>query len=62
MSYQGAHLRKAFIALTALIRPLTRVNALVYCQIAFLRKAFIALTALIRLLTRVGALVCFQSA
>ena len=59
MRYQMACLRKAFITLTALIRLLTRVDTLMFCQIVFLRKAFITLIALIRLLTRVGTVVYY---
>ena len=52
-------MHKAFITLIALIRLLTRVATLMFCQIAFLRKAFITLTALTRLLTRVDMAVYY---
>ena len=62
VSFQNAALRKASIALAALIWPLTCVDALVSGQAAFLHKAFITLTADIRLPTRVSQQMRFKVA
>ena len=60
--YQIAPLGKAFIALLALKRFLTRMGARVYGQSAFCYKVFIALLALIRSLARMSTQMYGQSA
>lgn len=53
---------RGFVTPFALMMFLTRVNALVSCQIFFLLITFITLAALMRLLTRVAKPVYFQRA
>ena len=54
MSFQGACLGKASIALSALKWFLTRVDAQVALQVALFYKAFKTQAALMWLLTRMG--------
>ena len=62
MKIEVVSVGKGFVAPTALIRFLIRVDTLMFFQNIFSRKAFITLAAHIMFLIRVGKLVIYQTA